>query len=137
MRSAVPTFQLINLQSVTVFGFRSLTFGKELLVPGYYLYTKQHIRNEESVEFEIDKTVKKTKRSAKLGDRTLTVNSGVKAKHLIQLEKSFGTDLGDVEKGLRLLALMLFESMGGEAITYDELIEYELTELEPILSLIK
>ena len=89
------------------------------------------------MEFEIDKSVKKTKRTAKLGDRTLTVNSGVKAKHLIQLEKAYGTDLGDVEKGLRLLALMVFESQGGDAITYDELIDYELTELEPILSLIK
>lgn len=99
---------------------------------------KTKIRNEESVmEFEMTKELKKTKRTAKLGERTLTVNSGVKAKHLIQLEKAYGTDLGDVEKGLRLLALMLFESMGGDAVTYDELIDYELTELESILSLIK
>lgn len=56
----------------------------------------------------------------------------LKAKHLIAIEKGY-RDIGDVEKGVRLAALLLLESMGAEALSYDELIDFELDELTPLL----
>jgi hypothetical protein len=75
-------------------------------------------------------------RTAVLEGKTYYVNSKVKAKHMVQVESIYGTKLGDIEKGLRVLATLLYEAMGTEALSYEEMLEFELEALEPILSLV-
>jgi hypothetical protein len=56
----------------------------------------------------------------------------LKAKHLVTIERGY-KDIGDIEKGLRIAALLMQESMGLEALSYDELLEFDLEELTPLL----
>lgn len=56
----------------------------------------------------------------------------LKAKHLIAIETGF-PGIGDIQKGLRVIALLMLESMGTEALSYDELIDMELDQLKPLL----
>lgn len=55
---------------------------------------------------------------------------------MVQVEQLYGTKIGEVEKGLRILSTLMYEAMGMEALTYDQLLDYDLDELEPILSLV-
>lgn len=56
----------------------------------------------------------------------------LKAKHLIAIETGF-PNIGDIQKGLRVIALLMLEAMGTEALSYDELIDMELDQLKPLL----
>jgi hypothetical protein len=89
---------------------------------------------------EVELTAKKVKASTQsrecvFRDKKYWVNSGVKAKHIVQLER-YESGCGDVERGLRLVAMLLQEAMMTEALSFEDLLEYEITELEPILKLI-
>jgi hypothetical protein len=85
----------------------------------------------------VSKQNKKTRyKEATISNKVYFVNSKVKAKHMVQVETLYGTKLGDVEKGLRILATLLYEAMGVEAMTYEEMLEYDLEELSPLLSLV-
>ncbi len=78
----------------------------------------------------------KAYKEATVNDKIYFVNSKVKAKHMVLVENLYGTKLGDVEKGLRILATLLYEAMGAEAMTYDEMLDYDLEDLGPLLSLV-
>ena len=56
----------------------------------------------------------------------------LKARHLITIETGF-PQIGEVQKGLRIAALLMLEAMGTEALSYEELIELDLTTLQPLL----
>jgi hypothetical protein len=56
----------------------------------------------------------------------------LKAKHLVNVESAY-PNVGAVQKGLRIAAVLMLESMGAEALSYEELLEYELDELTPLL----
>ena len=56
----------------------------------------------------------------------------LKARHLIAIERAY-KDIGDIEKGLRIASLLMQESMGLQALSYEELIEFEIEELNPLL----
>jgi hypothetical protein len=71
-----------------------------------------------------------------LGEKKLFVNSKIKARHIIAVENSMGNSVSEVEKGLRLLALLLFEAMGMEAPMFEELSDMEIEALQPLLALI-
>lgn len=66
-----------------------------------------------------------------INDKEYTVTK-LKARHLINIETAY-KDIGDMQKGLRIAALLMLESMGSEALSYEELIEYDLDELAPLL----
>ena len=76
-----------------------------------------------------------TTQTITVGTKELYITAKLKAKHLIYIEKAF-PKVGDIEKGLRLLALLLLESMGTAAPSYDELIEETLEDLAPLLEVI-
>lgn len=75
-------------------------------------------------------------KEAAVNDKIYFVNSKVKAKHMVLVENLYGTKLGDISKGLYILATLLYEAMGTEAMTYDEMLEYDLEDLEPLLALV-
>lgn len=56
----------------------------------------------------------------------------VKAKHLIAIETGF-PGIGEVQKGVRIAALLMLEAMASDALSYDELIDMELEQLSPLL----
>lgn len=56
----------------------------------------------------------------------------LKARHLINIESAYPS-IGDMQKGLRVAAVLMLESMGAEALSYEELLEYDLDELTPLL----
>lgn len=78
----------------------------------------------------------KAYKEATVNDKLYFVNSKVKAKHMVLVENLYGTKLGETSKGLYILATLLYEAMGTEAMTYDEMLEYDLNDLEPLLSLL-
>lgn len=93
------------------------------------------------MEFELEPKPKSTSKEKAFRTETLNgkkyyVNSKVKARHMVQVEQLYGTKIGEVEKGLRILSTLMYEAMGMEALTYDQLLDYDLDELEPILSLV-
>jgi hypothetical protein len=56
----------------------------------------------------------------------------LKARHLVNIESAF-PQIGDMQKGLRIAAALMLESMGSEALSYEELIDFEIEELTPLL----
>ena len=67
---------------------------------------------------------------APTGTPQITVK--LKARHLIAIERAHGA-IGDVEKGLRIIALLMLESDSETALTFDELADMDLTALEPLM----
>ncbi len=88
------------------------------------------------MEFEIKPSVKPLAK-AKLNGKEYFVVSKVKARHIVNIEDIYGSKIGDVQKGLRVLAQLLYEAMGEEGLTYDQLLDYGIEELEPLLELVK
>lgn len=90
------------------------------------------------MEFEL-KPSKTTKElaSATLDGKKYFVITKVKARHIVQVEDCFGTKIGEVQKGLRILAQLLYEAMGEDGLTYEALLEYDIVDLEPLLELVK
>lgn len=56
----------------------------------------------------------------------------LKAKHLIAIEKGYGS-IGDVERGIRILSALTLDAMGTDGWSYDELSDVSIEELTPIL----